>query len=183
MELHLLPRSPSQQGKSLHNDPRCDSMTAPIVLQGHGHPNPPGQLSRPLACSKNAALSQFQRGVKIGLNPSHPGMTPLLHCHLYPHLLPVKGRVSHCPTGVVTTLQQNPKMQNGPFSRRSATLAQLYLKSTLGDQCHLSRAQLISQALVTGLLIGVNVISPNKLLGRWRLESKSWSCLTSATTN
>lgn len=109
MELHLLPRSPSQQGKLLHNDPRCDSMTAPIVLQGHGHPNPPGQLSRPLACSKNAALSQFQRGVKIGLNPSHPGMTPLLHCHLYPHLLPVKGRVSHCPTGLSPPFSKTPK--------------------------------------------------------------------------
>lgn len=50
MEWHLLPRNPSQQGKFLHNDPRCDSITspaAPIVLQGHGHPNPPGQLCQP----------------------------------------------------------------------------------------------------------------------------------------
>lgn len=61
-----------------------------VLLQGHGHPKPPGQL-----CSKSAALSKSPRGAEIGLNPSHFAAPP----HPYP-----KARTILGPTPAVSAL-------------------------------------------------------------------------------
>lgn len=103
--------------------PQLAARQLPLCSQGHGHPNPPGQLSQPCSltprslwpAAKMQLYLNYQSRVKIGLNPSNLGVTPILPSHLYPHVLLAKGRMILSPTVGCRHPLSRPQKAECPF--------------------------------------------------------------------